>query len=349
MRRAAAFSLLVLVSAAAAAATPQVTAVAPTSASASGGTTVHVSGSGLTGLPLLCPAPVCSNYVQFGDVLVFSQPNSSDSDLIVIAPPHAPGVVDLIVHIAGYPSILLPGAFRYDNADSGWVRVLLPVLAQQLPGANGSLWSTEVFFSARQPVDIVAVCPGLLISPCPSSFHVDPSGDVPMPAAFIPHYPGSGFIHILAAAASDVAINLRVRDTSRSATDLGTEVPAVRDRDFRHHVSLVGVPTDSRFRLTLRIYSLGGLDSQATLRLVSEKTNATVVGAIVPLVSFDPTNTMPVAAASAQIALDTVYPLIVTGDPIRVDVDSEPTAQPIWAFVSITNNDTQHVTLVTPW
>src|SRR5207244_577357 len=48
----------------------------------------------------------------------------------------------------------------------------------------------------------------------------------------------------------------RIRDTSRQAQTAGTEVPVVRERDFRGQLRFLNVPTDTRYRVTLRLWSL---------------------------------------------------------------------------------------------
>jgi len=34
--------------------------------------------------------------------------------------------------------------------------------------------------------------------------------------------------------------------------------------------------------------------------------------------------------------------------PLRVEITAPPAVVPVWAFASVTNNATQHVTVVTP-
>ena len=68
-------------------------------------------------------------------------------------------------------------------------------------------------------------------------------------------------------------MNLRVRDVTREGLNFGTEIPVVRAREFRSsRVTLIGVPADSRFRNTLRVYATGLTDlivtfSNGTLRV----------------------------------------------------------------------------------
>jgi len=80
----------------------QVTGVSPATGGVAGGTVVTITGIGLTG----------ATGVQFGGVAGTAFSVVSDSEVIVTAPAHAAGVVDVtVLHPAG--NVVKGGAFTY--------------------------------------------------------------------------------------------------------------------------------------------------------------------------------------------------------------------------------------------
>jgi len=74
--------------------TPVVTGISPAAGTTSGGTTVTITGSGLTGVSL----------VTFGGVAASNLAVVSDNQVVVVTPPHAAGVVDVLAWVAGVAS-----------------------------------------------------------------------------------------------------------------------------------------------------------------------------------------------------------------------------------------------------
>jgi hypothetical protein len=167
----------------------------------------------------------------------------------------------------------------------------------------------------------------------------------------------------------DVQISARVRDITRNAQSAGTEIPVVHERDFRStEFLLTNIPADARFRTNLRIY--GGLEA------FTEESRFIHPGGTVGLEIYDSDNLFtplvsttielaapeffngsarPIRPAYASIAdLVVEFPQLRTVDeytiriiPYQTIVDP-PREQSNWAFVTITNNETQEVTTVSP-
>jgi hypothetical protein len=317
---------------------PSISSIYPPSGPTSGGTFVHILGSGLFGLPLACPALACSNYVQFGDALGTIVINT-DTEIVVQTPPHAAVTVDVAVNIAGKGKITFPLAFRYDNPDpSSYERVLLPVLASNAPGAFGSLWQSEASLSNHSDTGVTinyGACEGQglfcfsLLVPTHGTVFLTPFNEA-----------GGLFLSVPRGRIDDIDINLRVQDVSRQSQTWGTEIPVVRDTDFRGLVWLHNVPTDARFRSALRAYNYD-VTGAIRVRIFDEATGALLVDDVASTGS-------PFYVQIASLA-DT-YRQIAGHDRVRVAVESASSPQkPIWAFVSVTNNETQHVTVIAPW
>ena len=159
-------------------------------------------------------------------------------------------------------------------------------------------------------------------------------------------------LYVNRAGTADLSAGLRLNETSRSEVDAGTEIPFVRDARLRNSaVHLHGVPRDTNFRAMLRVYELGVDDARFHVS-VFEEGQGIDAGSL--LTEFELRAVAPEAGsfhtspAYAESALPSSTPPALRPPAVRVDVEPLTAGSRYWAFVSITNNDTQHVTLVTP-
>ena len=312
----------------------EITSIEPSSAPASGGVFVHIYGTDLSGFALTCPSIDCSNYVKFDDTLGGIAVNS-DTEIVALAPAHAAGTVDVTVNIAGKKKIVLPAAFVYENPDSSDdAFVLLPVIASNVPGAFGSIWQTDASFFNHSDTAIEIHWSNCWGPPTPmvcSSASIPPNTTT--------HLLTSSEVGIPRGRINDLDISLRVRDLSRQSQTWGTAIPVVRETEFRPIVRLQNVPTDSRFRSTLRTYEyFNTVPPLRTIRIFDETTGDLLV-----------TDTLTSLTAFQVNSLTDTYPQLRGHDTVRIEVQpiGDPPI-PIWAFVSVTNNDTQHVTVIAP-
>jgi hypothetical protein len=158
---------------------------------------------------------------------------------------------------------------------------------------------------------------------------------------------------------------LRIRDLSRETLTWGTEIPLVWESEFRETpIDLLDVPTSSEFRQTVRVFSMRTMQSVATIRIYSqpEADYALVQPAPPPTllgeleVALAPTPldpyadpAFPIQPAFARVDhLTAVLPQIQSNERVRVSIQSATPGIPIWGFVTVTNNETQHVTTLTP-
>jgi len=146
------------------------------------------------------------------------------------------------------------------------------------------------------------------------------------------------FLSIRRDAIDSLAMNLRVHDVTRDALNYGTEIPFVRESQFAiNRISFVGVPTDPRFRNTLRIYTTAPGDVLVTVGNRPPVRVALTGGSL-----FEPGygifTDFPTGTAPVRVTIET-DPDIVTLLPIEV---------PLWAFITVTNNETQVISTITP-
>jgi hypothetical protein len=236
-------------------------------------------------------------------------------------------------------------------------KVLFPVLMQSgspLPGANGSLWKNDsaVLNRSREPIALYGshIC---LMCRTP-----EPLAPGVTYEAVAHDNPTGTFLLIERGKSDRVAFDLRVRNVA--GDEAGTALPVVREREFSSiGVSLLHVPLGGEQRLLLRVYALHHQPAATVLVRTyaqnilvpspSSRTPDELVGesvhALVPYVtpSFDPEqfpsfvnlSTLPLGGASpARVRID-VLPL-------------SPADMKIWAFVTLTHNRTQAVTVIAP-
>jgi IPT/TIG domain len=331
-------------------AAPAITSISPSSGPAAGGNIVVIRGTGFESCPT-CSPPVPPG-VWFGGMPAPSVRLVSDRELEVIAPAHLPGTVDVAVDQWNGFARREAGFTFTGTVEESFQRILVPLLTPQVFGPFGSDFRTELRLANTSDRQATFVF-GLQI-PCPLSGCIafDPfqyAYAIQGGQSIGPHdydYIGNpGRFLFIARSLPDLDANLRVYDASRSAFNFGTEIPVVREAEFaRGSIKLLGVPRDPRFRNTLRIYALEELTVQIT-------------GSF----STGPFFTETVTLRRGQNLFDPAYaqfsniPMIENGIPLDITVSAVVPAntpeeqQPLlWAFVSVTNNETQLITTISP-
>ncbi len=238
-------------------------------------------------------------------------------------------------------------------------QLLVPIAPDRILGAFGSTWDTSLAIAnvSDVPVTVWVYPPfcNILCSSIPE----------PIPARatmFIGTVsnrctPAVGQIFISdRTSAENLFFTLRSRDTSRDAKAWGSIVPVVRTRDrFSRPFSIVDVPVSSGLRSLLRLYSMNAAGAASVrVRFYAVDPNAgtpfvgsTFIAEIVPTFVLPPTESAPYCPAYAEIALWR-EPSLQNASRIRVDVVPGDSVQQYWGFVSVTNNDTQEVSILTP-
>jgi hypothetical protein len=255
-------------------------------------------------------------------------------------------------------------------------QILVPIAPTgraAVPGAFGSSWETDLTIAngGDAPVTVFGlptpICPVL----CPAA----PPDPIPPKATIFASTErcsaAAGLILIAdRSTADDLFFTLRSHDTSRDDRAWGSIVPVVRTRDrFSRPFSIVDVPIDGRFRPLLRLYATNGAaPASVRVRFFAEDPASAFLGiarADVLISEVTPvfaTGTAPFCPAYAEVALSQVPSLVPLPsafpnanririevvpalDPLILPID---TAQQYWGFVSVTNNDTQEVSIIRP-
>lgn len=328
--------ILILIAAASLSAQPVITSVTPSGGPIEGGTQVTIKGSGLHNC-LFCNPPVPLP-VYFGGT--YAPGMAIDPNTIVVtAPPHLAGTVSITV-VQDDGTATRPFAYTYSGvfADK-FQRVLLPLFTPPVSGAFGSRFVTElrVHNGPDKQAYIFGLTPLPPVEPFENPLLVHVNTTIP-PHIF--NYSGKPGAFVYVPVSSPMPeFNLRVFDESRSAFNFGTEIPVVFEREFgTTPFKLLGVPLDPRFRNTLRLYATG--PTVASVR----------IGDVVHTVQI-PAGANMFEPAYAQFS---EFPIgqgtvDVTITPSTITVPFPGASAPlVWGFISVTNNDTQLITTITP-
>jgi len=224
-------------------------------------------------------------------------------------------------------------------------KLLLPVvITQPVPGAFGSLFTTEVFLrnASASTVEVsqrmANACENCTRIPAGSTVPLRPETARQGQGAFVYIYGGT------------VAGNLRVQDISRQSLTWGTELPIVRRSDASTApLVIVNVPTDQRFRQALRVYNFeGNFAARIRIRITDLAIGRPLTDATMSLQASPQSPANSEFPAMLELtSLVTSFPEIAQVERVNIEITSLD-GVPIWAFASVTNNETQHITVLTP-
>jgi hypothetical protein len=330
------------------AAEPAITSLSPTSGPLQGGIPVTIKGSGFVTCRQPCPPMMHPPVVVFGGVVTADVTLVDANTLIAIAPPHLPKTVDVAVSQSN-GNARIENAFTYSgNIDTAFERILLPSFVSYIDGVQGSRFVSDLQIRpAKNPgTRIFGIRFCHPIHPTIGCMPDDDLSELPFTVvdnARSPEWRYEGkpgrFVYV---PRNDppVVMNFRAFDVSRDAQNFGAEIPVVRGREMSTKpIKLLGVPTDPRFRNTLRIYAT---------------TPAAVVvsyGDVIHDLPLEPGENL-FDPAFAQF---TNFPIGTGTIDVTVELEEAlppfpgfPPPPPFWAFISVTNNDTQAITTITP-
>jgi hypothetical protein len=225
-------------------------------------------------------------------------------------------------------------------------RILIPVILEG-PGAFGAQWITDAWIENAEDYDVRFFRAPFATLPCgiPEGCDVPP---IPKRSTrrIESQWPTGVFIYPERGA--DVRLNVLVRDLSRQAEALGTEVPVVREDDWKSgKFGLLNVPADPRFRVSLRVYFEENPQFGfffLPVRITRMTDDISIVETTIGL-DFAHNGIIPAAGFIADIGTQLGIP---AGTPLRIEVGPAPGGVKIWGFASVTNNTTQHVTVISP-
>lgn len=335
---------------------PIVSSIEPNRGPVAGGTEVTITGSNF--LPaVVCILP-CPATVTFGDVTVDVR-SETETQLVVFTPAHPAATVDVIVNVAGRNPTTVADAFTFDpGAEQGYEQVLLPVYVDGIvPGANGTQWKTDFWMRNNGPEGVSLapwpcspgqVCPPVFpltstLNPGQSLHNLPPFFEVP---------DGNVSRLLWVRPPENLSFSLRFADVARGTLNGGTDMPVIRESELLRNESaqLFNVPLNPQFRVLLRVYDVAYTSSKFRLLFYtqSEANEQPTYSAEITATTHQ-TGELRTEAAYAQFDVTGLLQMERTWpEAVRIEVVPLTPGSRYWAFASVTNNDTQLVTLVTP-
>lgn len=169
-----------------------------------------------------------------------------------------------------------------------------------------------------------------------------PEVSVPLPS----------YIYLPADDTASFRAKLLVESSHKGGEDrFYTEIPIVRESEFRTSVELIGIRTDADYRQTLRIY---GRDTDAgkTIRvdIYDFDTGELLLQPrhvlyTVPVGGHSDLSSVPSFTMECDL---TKVSALLRGRTLRLVITSESGDAGLWAFASITSNESQHFYTVLP-
>jgi hypothetical protein len=288
----------------------------------------------------ICPIPE----IFFGGVRVTNVDRKGDHWTMLV-PPHAPGAVE--VRVTNSNATKSSFAFRYVDPEGPpfetlYEKVLIPIVFNG-PGAHGSNWVTDFAVRSNAPFNVTPWRPVL------TGGNLPPGSPITFSSGTRPQ---GVILGIPRDAADQVHFNLLVRDTTRQADDWGTQIPVLRESELKPGPKeLLNVPLDPRYRLTLRLYTLGAAPASAKVTMYTMTISGGLLHEqIVPLTSAQPCQpNAPCTSDDPAFAMVGDLPTSFGGlSRVGIQIDSLDPNVPVWGFLTVTNNETQHVTVISP-
>jgi len=231
---------------------------------------------------------------------------------------------------------------------SGHLSVLVPINPGSAPGAFGTRWTTKLWITNLSPVDATVSCDK---SDCPvvetnstAAIDVPPYANAPHPGFFVTipvPFP-------LQIGSNNVWMSLRTFDSSTAAKSAGTEIPLVRVQDFIKDPFALAVPANDHSRSRLRLYGIG--NGQVNVRVVGLTTNQELMNIAVSLTGGDTPqlNFFGVPEVTFPSYAELGIPDFSASDSMVRVVITPATGFLTWGFVSVTDDQSQQFTIVSP-
>jgi hypothetical protein len=162
----------------------------------------------------------------------------------------------------------------------------------------------------------------------------------------------ANILHIPVAGAAGISFSLRLFDDSDPTSSL--ELPVVRERDFRtSRVSLLHIPVNDHSRVDLRLYDPRDLDgNRVKVQIASEETGEVLAEFDTGLNGQslrDTPDPFPSNPGYVQMGrLADLFPAIRTATSIRITITPLTDGMEFWAMASVTDNQTNRISLYTP-
>ena len=271
----------------------------------------------------------------------------SSNDIRVFAPAHAAGPVDVTLDRGNGADVVTATAvldyFEFDKVpDAAFFEpVLFPALVTGA-GAFGSQWTTDLALrnDNDQPLPVTSTFFNVACFPVCDA-RPPALGTVTIRGA---NAPSGAVFYAARQFAPRLFFNVLARDLSRQSEALGTEIPVAREKDlYDRRFEILLVPTEPKYRVALRIFRTDGALA-VNVDIYTMNGDTTLAGGQL-LLAANASNPMITSLTIQDLVAR--FPEIAGKGPLRIAIGGA-SSRSTWALVSVTNNDTQHVTVLAP-
>ncbi len=253
--------------------------------------------------------------------------------------------------------LLAVAAQARDTNGDVFETILIPIAfsaSQIVQGAYGAQWTGEIWVENASSTPVDSLQPtGLCFPPCPPG----------LPAGFVGRLSsvdsnnndGGALFYVPAVIASKMHFSSRLLELTRRAQPTGVEMPVIReDQFFSNPTAYLGVPVGSGIRSALRVYDprlqRGSAVQVDFLSPSGEQVASTILrpgdDPVVPL-KLPVVNTHPYPGAAAIRNITDMFPQLQAYAHFHIRLTPLTPGMQYWAMVSVTDNETQHVLLIT--
>jgi hypothetical protein len=254
------------------------------------------------------------------------------------------------------------------SPDPDYKRVLIPVFYFG-GGAFGSAWWTDLELISTEQTFTLGGRAALVGDPaCPALCGCDVKAEVESNKVetVCPNFESTAGLILYVPRNLDretIYTYLRVRDTAKQAERAGTQIPVVwEDELYNSTMMLLDIPSDPRYRTTLRLFDAFQHPTEYSLRFYDmaelRRGNREVLHevSIETEVVEEDAGRFPNRPAFASVGdLVAAYPKLATVAAYAIEIiGSHPITSPpyydrrFYALASVTNKTTQEVTVVAP-
>lgn len=229
--------------------------------------------------------------------------------------------------------------------------LLAPVATGQQLGAHGSTWQTELFVHnhSNEPVIFAMGEPVCLLVSCPGPYATIPASATRRYAlpniADVPFF--GGLFYVERNRSKSITMTLRLRETSRNPSGLGTNIPIVRESELiAGTVQLLNVPLSPLHRINVRIFEVDRVGAPEVMVRIFRGDDLVWTERRSLWVPFEtPFSEQP--AEDALFNVENRIPPSACCDPVRIEIEPLNPGR-YWAYATLVNNATQDVLLITP-
>ncbi|HYC59128.1 MAG TPA: IPT/TIG domain-containing protein [Thermoanaerobaculia bacterium] len=279
----------------------------------------------------------------------------------VRVPPAAEGAADVTVRVAGQGEAKLTNAFFFHLLAQGspedYMPVIVPLTPLEFKGSHGSVWTSELRVYNAGALTLRMPGPEAVFMEIPfdPAIVIEPNQTERVILNRRANQVDGAFLYVPIPLVGSPKFSLRIRDTSKNAVSAGTDFPVAWGNQAAPDITLIDIPTDPRYRATLRVYGFTAAPMRVGVKIYPEDGMVPIDQFDVDLLGIVTTEFVPFPPHPAYFVLDPITDAVRASgnERIRIELTNyganvSPPPPNIWGFVSITNNETQQVTAVTP-